>query len=216
MNDFVSTQIQVSGHEWAVDLLKKQAQVERIPQSLLFSGPPNVGKATLARFFAQYLNCHSETRPCGRCLACRKISSGNHPDVRLMDDGGTLKIDEIRELQRDLSLSPYEGRYRVAMLCNFERATTSAANALLKTLEEPAEQVVLILTAIDPGGLLPTIVSRCQVLALRALPLLGVLTAVGACPLGNSIAKVSRGVAGASSSSAPNKRLIKLIMRGSP
>lgn len=171
MNDTFPMQTQVIGHDWAIDLLRRQEAMGRIPQSILLAGPPNVGKATVARFFAHYLNCQAEDRPCGACSACRKISSGNHPDVRLWDDEAALKIEEIRALQRQLSLSPYEGRYRVALLCNFERATTSAANALLKTLEEPAEQVILILTTIDPSALLPTIVSRCQVLSLRPLPL---------------------------------------------
>jgi DNA polymerase-3 subunit delta' len=91
--------------------------------------------------------------------------------VRLFDnDDQALKIDDIRELQRELSLSPNEGPYRIALLCNFERATLSAANALLKTLEEPPPPVILILTAADPRALLPTIVSRCQVLTLRPLP----------------------------------------------
>lgn len=163
--------IQVIGHKWATDLLQRQQQAGRVPQSLLLTGPPNVGKSTVARFFAQYLNCQGETRPCGRCLSCRKIISGNHPDVRVFDDDNELlKIDQMRELQRELSLSPLEGQYRVALLCNFERATTSAANALLKTLEEPASYVVMILTAPEPRSLLPTIVSRCQILTLRPLP----------------------------------------------
>jgi DNA polymerase-3 subunit delta' len=175
MDDIANAQIQVIGHKWAVDLLKQQAAAERVPQALLITGPLNVGKSTVARFFAQYLNCQAADRPCGQCISCRKVVSGNHPDVRLWDDDpeafqDTIKIDQIRELQRELALSPYEGQYRVALLCNFERATLSAANALLKTLEEPNSQVVLVLTATDPGALLPTIVSRCQVLALRALP----------------------------------------------
>jgi DNA polymerase-3 subunit delta' len=169
-----NSQIQVSGHKWAVDLLKRQEATGRIPQALLLTGPLNVGKSTVARFFAQYLSCQATTRPCGKCLACRKVVSGNHPDVRVWDDDGSIKdgikIDQIRELQRELALSPYEGQYRVVLLCNFERATLSAANALLKTLEEPNPQVVIILTATDPGVLLPTIVSRCQILALRPLP----------------------------------------------
>jgi DNA polymerase-3 subunit delta' len=98
------------------------------------------------------------------------VVSGNHPDVRIIDNDERLKIDQVRILQRELSLSPLEGQYRVAVLCNFEEATRSAANALLKTLEEPAAQVVIILTAPDPGGLLLTIVSRCQVLTLRPVP----------------------------------------------
>ncbi len=170
MADTSNFKIHVVGHTWATDLLTRQQQRNRVPQSLLLTGPPNVGKSTLARFFTQSLNCQGDAKPCGDCLSCRKIISGNHPDVRIFDsDDETLKIDLIRELQRELSLSPHESRYRVVLLCNFERATVSAANALLKTLEEPASQVVIILTATDPGRLLPTIVSRCQVLTLRPL-----------------------------------------------
>ncbi|MEM7345269.1 MAG: DNA polymerase III subunit delta' [Chloroflexota bacterium] len=161
---------QLVGHDLAVELLSQQQQNARVPQSLLLTGPPNVGKGTVARYFAQLLNCQEADKPCGACLACRKSYSGSHPDLRILDDDGALKIDQIRELQRELTLSPYEGNYRVAIFCNFERATGSAANALLKTLEEPASQVVLILTATDPGALLPTIVSRCQQISLRPLP----------------------------------------------
>lgn len=162
--------VRVIGHEWALDLLKRQQTAGRVTQALLLTGPPNVGKGTVARFWAQQLNCRGTDQPCGQCISCRKVVSGNHPDVRIFDsDDQALKIDDIRNLQRELSLSPLEGQYRVVVLCNFERATLSAANALLKTLEEPASPAVLILTATDPGGLLPTIVSRCQQLALRPL-----------------------------------------------
>ncbi|MBE7467861.1 MAG: DNA polymerase III subunit delta' [Anaerolineae bacterium] len=163
--------VYVVGHEWALDLLNRQQAAGRVPQALLLTGPPNVGKSTVARFWAQQLNCQQTPAPCGQCPSCRKIISGNHPDVRIFDsDDQALKIDDIRNLQRELSLSPNEGRYRVVVLANFERATLSAANALLKTLEEPASQAILVLTATDPGALLPTIVSRCQMLALRLLP----------------------------------------------
>jgi len=163
--------VYVVGHEWALDLLNRQQAAGRVPQALLLTGPPNVGKSTVARFWAQQLNCQQISPPCGQCSSCRKIVSGNHPDVRIFDsDDQALKIDDIRNLQRELSLSPNEGRYRVVVLANFERATLSAANALLKTLEEPASQAILVLTATDPGALLPTIVSRCQILALRPLP----------------------------------------------
>ncbi len=166
-----NSKIHVVGHEWAIDLLERQQQSGRAAQALLLTGPPNVGKSTLARYFAQRLNCSGEPQPCGICASCRKLTSGNHPDVRIFDgDDQPIKIDHIRDLQRELSLSPNESQYRVALLCGFERATTNAANALLKTLEEPASQVVLILTATDPGILLPTIVSRCQILTLRPLP----------------------------------------------
>lgn len=173
--------IYVVGHEWALDLLNRQQAAGRVPQALLLAGPPNVGKSTVARFWAQQLNCQQPSSPCGQCASCRKIVSGNHPDVRIFDsDDQALKIDDIRNLQRELSLSPNEGRYRVVVLANFERATLSAANALLKTLEEPASQAILMLTATDPGALLPTIVSRCQMLTLRPLPHGLVVTALRA------------------------------------
>jgi DNA polymerase-3 subunit delta' len=84
--------------------------------------------------------------------------------------GGTLKVDQIRELQRSLSLAPYEARYRVAVMLRFEEAHISAQNAFLKTLEEPPPKVVLLVTAESPERLLPTVVSRCEVIRLHALP----------------------------------------------
>jgi DNA polymerase-3 subunit delta' len=86
-------------------------------------------------------------------------------------EGNRLKIDQVRELQHTLSLSPVEGRWRVCIITDFQTATTQAANALLKTLEEPPSRVVLLLTATDADLLLPTIVSRCQLIALRTVPL---------------------------------------------
>ena len=97
-----------------------------------------------------------------------------HPDLDLVQseqEGGTLKVEQIRELQHHLALTPFEARFRMALLLRFEEAHTSAANALLKTLEEPPAQVILVLTAESPEVLLPTIVSRCEVLRLRPLPL---------------------------------------------
>jgi DNA polymerase-3 subunit delta' len=97
-----------------------------------------------------------------------------HPDLAIVQAdqiGGTLKVDQVRELQRGLALSPYEAPYRVAVLLRFEEANPNAANALLKTLEEPNPQVVLIVTAQDAESLLPTIVSRCEVIRLRPLPI---------------------------------------------
>jgi DNA polymerase-3 subunit delta' len=162
--------VNVIGHDWAIELLQRQCGAGRMPQALLLAGPRNVGKSTLARYLAQYLNCQGTDKPCGVCRSCRKVVSGNHPDVRIVDEEQeTIKIDLIRQLQHELALSPVEGIYRVVVLAGFERATASAANALLKTLEEPASQVVIILTTPDPGGLLPTIVSRCQIVTLRPL-----------------------------------------------
>jgi DNA polymerase-3 subunit delta' len=168
----------VIGHDWAADVLRNAIQYDRIGQSYLITGPAQVGKSTLARVFAQALNCtaaNPEERPCGRCRSCSLIAAGRHPDVQVVtgEVSGrgitTLKIDQIRELMQQLSLTAAEARYKVAILKGFETANPSAANAFLKTLEEPPSNVVLILTAADADTLLPTITSRCRVIALRPL-----------------------------------------------
>ena len=161
----------VVGHEWAVELLGRGLTTGHLSQAYLFAGPPRVGKTALALYLARALNCLDEkARPCGMCSACRKIERGIHPDVRLVEEQeGSIGIDQIRALQREMALTPFEGRWRVYILCDFQQATAEAANCLLKTLEEPPPKVVLILTATQLELLLPTIVSRCQVLHLRAL-----------------------------------------------
>ena len=160
----------VFGHDWAANLLARSMASQRIPQSLLITGPPQTGKATLARAFAMALNCQGEEKPCGQCTSCKKTVSGNHPDITILDaPQEVLKIEQVRELQHTLSLRPHESPYKVVVLCNFERATSSAANALLKTLEEPPGYAVIILTAQNSKQLLPTIVSRCQIINLRPI-----------------------------------------------
>ncbi|OGO43324.1 MAG: DNA polymerase III subunit delta' [Chloroflexi bacterium RBG_16_57_9] len=178
----------VIGHEHAVMRLRRGIATGHTSHAYLFTGPAQIGKTTLALAFAQALNCtaipppeqaslfnlgaqdREPDTPCGTCTACRKISSGVHPDVRVIEPAdGTLKIEQIRTLQRELALSPYEGRYRVVILRQMETATAEAANCLLKTLEEPPSRVVLILTAAEPELILPTIVSRCQQVGLRPL-----------------------------------------------
>ncbi len=162
----------VIGHEWAIELVTRGLEGDRLSQSYLFVGPPRVGKTTLAMYLASLLSCLApDSKPCGQCSACRKIAQGLHPDVRVInEEAGSIKIGQIREMQREIALSPFEGQWRVYVLCDFQQATVEAANCLLKTLEEPPPKVVLILTATESEALLPTIVSRCQVLNLRALP----------------------------------------------
>ncbi len=162
------------GHEWAVFSLDGAVSDDRPAHAYLISGPPHIGKTTLARSLALALNCRSadSARPCGQCRSCQLIHAGKHPDVQLIEpDGARVKIDQVRALQHDLSLRPVEGRYRVAIFDQFEVATVEAQNALLKTLEEPPDYAVLIVLASDPELLLPTIVSRCQRVPLRPLTL---------------------------------------------
>jgi DNA polymerase III subunit delta' len=162
---------QVIGHNWAVDLLQRSLASQRLAHAYLITGPDHIGKTHLALEFAAALNCNGEESPCHHCTPCRKTMQGTHPDVQVIKpESARLKIDQIRRLQYDLALSPHEGRRRVCVISQFERATTEAANALLKTLEEPPRHVVLILTASDASLLLPTIVSRCQILPLRSVP----------------------------------------------
>lgn len=163
------------GHEWAVNLLKEHVAQGNYRHAYLITGSQGLGRRTLALRLAQALNCleaDSPGEPCRTCRTCRQIEAMQHPDLSVIQAeqiGGTLIVDQIRELQRSLALAPYEARYRVALLLRFEEAHPSAANALLKTLEEPPPQVVLIVTAESSDILLPTIVSRCEVLRLRPI-----------------------------------------------
>jgi DNA polymerase-3 subunit delta' len=162
----------VIGHRWAIELLERGCAEGHLSHAYLFAGPPRIGKTTVALHLAQTLNClDSQVRPCGRCSSCRKVQRGVHPDVRVLDEAASsIKIEHIRELQREMALSPFEGRWRVSVLCDFQRATPEAANCLLKTLEEPPPKAVIVLTAVEAQALLPTIISRCQVFQLRPLP----------------------------------------------
>jgi len=164
----------IVGHVWAVRQLQTAIERDEVPHALLISGPDNVGKMTLARLLAGALLCkgQADERPCGVCLACRKLASGNHPDfmpVEPEEEGGALKIDQIRAVERFLALTPNESARKIALINAFERATIGAANALLKTLEEPPAYAHLILLAQDAEVLLPTIVSRSQQIVLRPL-----------------------------------------------
>ncbi len=169
----------IIGHDWAVDVLRSAIEYDRIGQAYLITGPEQVGKTTLAVTFAQALNCQSAestARPCGTCRSCTLIAAGRHPDVQLIEPEissrgkASIKIETIRELQRGLQLAPYEGRYKVAIISTFDAANQNAANAFLKTLEEPPEHVILILTATEADVLLDTIRSRCRVVGIRPIP----------------------------------------------
>jgi DNA polymerase III subunit delta' len=170
------------GHEWAVDMLHQHAARGDIRHAYLFCGPPGLGRRTLALRLAQALNCTRPIAagiPCGTCRDCKQIEAMQHPDMNVIQaldadglpkEGGTLKVDQVREVQHSLSLKPYQAKYRVALFLRFQEANDNAANALLKTLEGAPAHAILLLTADTPEQLLPTIVSRCEILRLRALP----------------------------------------------
>jgi DNA polymerase-3 subunit delta' len=166
------------GHEWAVDMLKQHISRDTLRHAYLFCGPPGLGRRTLALRLAQALNCTQPVasgQPCGGvCRDCQQIESMRYPDLSIVQaetEGGTLKVEQVREVRRALALKPYQGNYRVALFLRFQEASEGAANALLKTLEEAPSYAVLILTADTPEQLLPTVTSRCEVLRLRPLSL---------------------------------------------
>lgn len=161
-------------------MLSRGSDAGQVSHAYLVSGPHQVGKMTLAMDVARLLNCESDAPPCGECNACHRITNGLHADVRTVRVEGTgregrgrvaIGIDQVRDVQKETSLKPYEGRYRVFIIDGAEHLTEEASNALLKILEEPPEQVVFLLLTTDSGALLPTITSRCQMIELRPLAL---------------------------------------------
>ncbi len=139
--------------------------VTGIPHAYLFTGINGVGKSTTALALARAVNCTSDTTGdgCGRCITCRQLSSGNFPDIiTIAPDGQNIKIEQIRELNRNLNYKPVSGKYRITIIDWAEMMTEEAANSFLKTLEEPPSGNIIVLKVVDPRDLLPTIVSRCQ------------------------------------------------------
>lgn len=177
----------ILGHEWAVQLLQEQLIQGRSKQAYLFTGPPGIGRRTLALALAQALNClqpPEPATPCLTCKTCQQFKTMKHPDLSVIQAdqvGKVLKVEQIREMQHRLALAPYAARYKIALLLRFEEAHASAANALLKTLEEPPARVILLLTAQDSESVLPTIASRCEVIRLRPLPYEQVEVGLQAC-----------------------------------
>ncbi len=173
------------GHDRAVRTLTRAFDNDSASHAYLIVGPPQIGKMTLAMDIAKAVNCVAdeqpdmfgeiEPKPCGECGPCDRITRGLHTDVRVIglgeDSRGRnrtlISIDQVREVQREASLRPSEGRYRVFVIGRAEYLSPGAATALLKTLEEPPEQVIFILAATDGDRLLPTIASRCQTYKLR-------------------------------------------------
>ena len=171
--------LRLHGQEFVVRSLEQSLLQGRLHHAYLFAGPPHLGKTTLAVQFAQALNCTGDASPCGECPACARIAKGEHADVRLIgvDPEATegprtlIGIGAVRDIIHTAYLRPYEGRKRVFIITEADLLSADAANALLKILEEPPPDVVLILLSNNAEGVLPTVRSRCQTLEFRPLPI---------------------------------------------
>jgi DNA polymerase-3 subunit delta' len=163
---------EIIGQQRIIRLLGQALTRGHMVHALLFTGMDGVGKRLTAMTLAKTLNCEHGINNdcCERCPSCRKMASGNHPDLLTIEsEGQFIKIDQIRTLQQHLRFRPLEGRWRVVIICDAHNMKIEAANALLKVLEEPPSGNLFILAAPDTSALIPTIVSRC--LHLRFQPL---------------------------------------------
>jgi len=161
----------IIGHERVRESLLKAVGSGRIHHALLFAGRAGIGKRLLAVRFAQLLMCE-ESQPgageervvaCLECRHCRRIQADAHPDIlRVEPDGQGIKIAQVRELQKKLTYKPFEARFRVVYIDHADAFWIAAANAILKTLEEPVERTIFVLITDQTHKLLPTIISRCQ------------------------------------------------------
>ena len=168
------------GHNTAINRIKHAARQSRLAHAYLITGPPHVGKMTIATHLAQVVNCISEfDPPCEQCGQCKRIFLGHHSDVMIIsletNEAGRAKkeisIDSVRTMQHASALQPYEGDCRVFIVNGAEQLSEEASNALLKLLEEPPPQSMFVLLASHAQHLLPTIQSRCRLVELHPLPL---------------------------------------------
>jgi DNA polymerase-3 subunit delta' len=167
----------VVGQDDAIRVLSAAARGERLAHAYLFAGPAHVGKTLTALQFAQALNCTGDEPPCGRCRQCERIASGNHTDVEIVsvgglcdeeghkhgaDDSRDIRVCQVRRMERVISRAPFEGRYRVIIIDPADKMRDVSQNAVLKTLEEPPPNVVIVLVTDVEEMLLPTIRSRAR------------------------------------------------------
>lgn len=179
----MSSSGRIIGHDAVQSYLARSILQDRVSHAYLFTGPNGIGKSLVAREFAKALNCQSPKTPlssmpllsdiaCGECQSCRKMDSQNHPDFRVIaPDGMSIKIDQVREMQSEIFYQPYEGKWKVFVIDQADKMTEPAQNSLLKVVEEPPNRSVIILLSVTSGGLLDTVVSRCQQVRFKRIPM---------------------------------------------
>lgn len=162
----------VIGQEHIIRILENQIKTDKVGHAYLFCGTRGTGKTTIARLLAKGVNClheNSEARPCGSCAHCKAISEGTFVDVIEMDAASNRGITDVREIKESVKYPPAVGRKKVYIIDEVHMLTTPAFNALLKTLEEPPENIIFILATTDPEQLPQTILSRCQRMDFKRL-----------------------------------------------
>ncbi|MBF0440939.1 MAG: DNA polymerase III subunit gamma/tau [Oligoflexales bacterium] len=159
------------GQKAIVKALCNSLRLNRESHCIVFSGVRGVGKTTLARLYAKALNCEDvlESRPCGVCESCIAVAEGNHEDVMEIDGASNTGVDDIRDLQETLGYVPQRSRYKIYIIDEVHMLSTSAFNALLKTLEEPPPHVFFMFATTELGKLPATILGRCSVYHLNLL-----------------------------------------------
>ena len=161
---------QILGHKDTINILQNTLLKNRLAHAYLFQGPEGVGKLFSAINFAKAINCLNMGKDsvdcCDGCESCKKINSSSHIDINIikpLKGKSGVSIEQIRQMQSQVSLRPYEARQKVFLIPDAELVNNQAQSALLKTLEEPAAGSIIILTTSSPESLLGTIISRCQV-----------------------------------------------------
>jgi len=154
----------VVGHHRPLQIIRKEIEAGRVYHAYLFTGMEGIGKRLVAVNMAKSLNCSDQGGDaCDQCSSCQRMDKGIHPDlIQITPAGEAIKIGQIRELQRAIAFKPYEARWRVIIVDGTERMTREAANAFLKTLEEPPPWTTIILVATATEGLPSTVLSRCH------------------------------------------------------
>ena len=160
---------QILGHSSQKEILRRAVRSRRLAHAYLFDGPAGIGKQLVALALTRAVVCDAGTG-CGNCVACRKVDHHNHPDLHLLEpDGASIKIEQIRDLQKELSYRPLEATKKICIIDSADRMNPAAGNALLKTLEEPSGDALIILLSSHPERILPTIRSRSQRLPFQRL-----------------------------------------------
>ena len=163
----------IKGQDKAIELLVSGIKQKRLAHAYLFAGPESIGKGKAAQTLAKTLNCEEEKLDsCDKCPSCRKIDNGNHPDVHWISPegrGDIIKIEKIRWLRQNISLKPYEAKAKFYIIDKAHKMNDAASNALLKTLEEPPANSILILISQNPERLFYTIKSRCQTIRFKSM-----------------------------------------------